>query len=77
MAAGYSPFLTHFHATTLKKKQMYVRASIKLLTNCTTRHKSLLSANSKLVTNTLIKMLDDLEAVIMNSKYTILYNLDF
>ncbi|XP_031837862.1 ectopic P-granules autophagy protein 5 isoform X2 [Nomia melanderi] len=67
VSAGYSPFLTHFHATTLKKKQMYVRASIKLLINCTTRHKSLLSANSKLVTNTLIKMLDDMEAVIMNT----------
>ncbi|XP_076652381.1 ectopic P-granules autophagy protein 5 isoform X1 [Halictus rubicundus] len=67
VSAEYSPFVTHFHVTTLKKKQMYVRASVKLLISCTTRHKSLLSTSPKLFTNTLLKMLDDMEAVIMNT----------
>nr|XP_033322179.1 ectopic P granules protein 5 homolog isoform X1 [Megalopta genalis] len=67
VSAGYSPFVTNFHATTLKKKQMYVRASVKLLISCTTRYKSLLSTSPKLFSNTLLKMLDDMEAVITNT----------
>lgn len=50
---------------------MYVRSSVKLLINCTTRHKSLLSTNPKAFTNTLLNMLDDMEAVITNSEYIV------
>lgn len=50
---------------------MYVRSSAKLLISCATRHKSLLSANPKLFISTLLRMLDDMEAVIMNSEYNI------
>lgn len=74
IAAAYDPTVKHFHPTTLKKRQMYVRSMVKLLINCTTRHKSLLSTNSKVFTNTLSRMLDDMEIVITSSKYL---NIDF
>ncbi|XP_011143291.1 ectopic P granules protein 5 homolog isoform X2 [Harpegnathos saltator] len=64
IAAGYDPTVKHFHPTTLKKRQMYVRSSVKLLINCTTRHKSLLSTNSKAFNIALSRMLDDMEIVI-------------
>lgn len=69
IAAGYDPTVKHFHPTTLKKRQMYVRSSVKLLINCTTRHKSLLSTNSKAFNTALSRMLDDMETVITSSKY--------
>lgn len=69
IAAGYDPTMKHFHPTTLKKRQMYVRSSVKLLINCTTRHKSLLSTNTKAFTGTLSRMLDEMETVITNSKH--------
>lgn len=69
IAAAYDPTVKHFHPTTLKKRQMYVRSSMKLLINCTTRHKSLLSTNSKAFTNTLSRMLDEMETVITSSEY--------
>ncbi|XP_076765337.1 ectopic P-granules autophagy protein 5 isoform X1 [Xylocopa sonorina] len=67
VAAGYEPVVNHFHPTTLKKRQLYVRSSVKLLIICTTRYKSLLSTTPKAINNTLLKMLDDMEAVIMNT----------
>ncbi|XP_076238292.1 ectopic P-granules autophagy protein 5 [Calliopsis andreniformis] len=67
VSAGYDPHITHFHPTTLKKRQMYIRSSVKLLINCTAQHKSLLSTNPKAFTNALLKMLDDMEAVITNT----------
>ncbi|XP_043252581.1 ectopic P granules protein 5 homolog isoform X1 [Colletes gigas] len=67
VAAGYDPLVTHFHPTTLKKKQMYVRASVKLLISSATRHKSLISSNPELFTSTLLRMLDEMEAVILNT----------
>ncbi|KAM0728306.1 Ectopic P granules protein 5-like protein [Formica fusca] len=67
IAAAYDPTVKHFHPTTLKKRQMYVRSMVKLLINCTTRHKSLLSTNSKVFTNTLSRMLDDMEIVITST----------
>ncbi|KOC63485.1 Ectopic P granules protein 5 like protein, partial [Habropoda laboriosa] len=71
VAAGYDPAISCFHPTTLKKRQLYIRSSIKLLITCTTRHKSLLSANPKALYNTLLKMLDDMEAVIINKSQQI------
>lgn len=47
---------------------MYVRSSVKLLVNCTTRYKSLVSMNIKAFTTALSRMLDDMEAIIMSSK---------
>ncbi|KMQ96888.1 ectopic p granules protein 5-like protein, partial [Lasius niger] len=67
IVAAYDPTVKHFHPTTLKKRQMYVRSMVKLLINCTTRHKSLLSTNSKVFTNTLSRMLDDIETVITST----------
>ncbi|CAK9832986.1 Ectopic P granules protein 5 homolog [Anthophora retusa] len=67
IAAGYDPFISYFHPTTLKKRQLYIRSSIKLLITCTTRHKSLLSTNPKILHNTLLRMLDDMESVILNT----------
>ncbi|XP_016841839.1 ectopic P granules protein 5 homolog isoform X2 [Nasonia vitripennis] len=67
VVAAYDPTVTHFHPTTLKKRQMYVRSSVKLLVNCTTRYKSLVSINIKAFTNALSRMLDDMEAIITNT----------
>lgn len=46
---------------------MYVRSSVKLLVNCTTRHKSLISTNVKAFTVTLAKMLDEMEIIITST----------
>ncbi|XP_063978440.1 ectopic P granules protein 5 homolog isoform X2 [Diachasmimorpha longicaudata] len=67
VVAAYDPSVTHFHPTTLKKRQMYVRSSVKLLVNCTTRHKSLVSTNMKVFTSTLSRMLSEMEIVIINT----------
>ncbi|XP_043464914.1 ectopic P granules protein 5 homolog isoform X3 [Leptopilina heterotoma] len=67
IAAAYDSTATHFHPTTLKKRQIYVRSSMKLLTNCTSRHKALLSTNLRSFTNALSNMLDELEAVITST----------
>ncbi|KYQ47638.1 hypothetical protein ALC60_13394 [Trachymyrmex zeteki] len=67
IAAAYDSTVKHFHPTTLKKRQMYVRSSIKLLINCTTRHKSLLSTNNKAFTSMLSRMLDEMEIVITST----------
>ncbi|XP_043670805.1 ectopic P granules protein 5 homolog isoform X1 [Vespula pensylvanica] len=64
VVAAYDPSVAYYHPTTLKKRQIYVRSSVKLLINCTTRYKSLLSTNSKAFTSTLSRMLDEMEAVI-------------
>ncbi|XP_051171464.1 ectopic P granules protein 5 homolog isoform X2 [Leptopilina boulardi] len=67
VVAAYDPTVTHFHPTTLKKRQIYVRSCMKLLTNCTSRHKALLSTNLRAFTNALSNMLDELEAVITST----------
>ncbi|KAK1120451.1 hypothetical protein K0M31_012430 [Melipona bicolor] len=67
VAAGYDSVVNHFHPTTLKKRQLYIRCTIKLLITCTTRYKPLLTANPKVFNNTLSKMLDDMEAIILNT----------
>ena len=67
IVAAYDPTVTHFHPTTLKKRQMYVRSSVKLLVNCTTRHKALVTTNIKAFTGALSRMLDEMESVIINS----------
>ncbi|XP_014203959.1 ectopic P granules protein 5 homolog isoform X2 [Copidosoma floridanum] len=67
IVAAYDPTVVNFHPTTLKKRQMYVRSCVKLLVNCTTRHKSIVSTNIKAFTSALSRMLDDMEAIIMNT----------
>ncbi|XP_008546899.1 ectopic P granules protein 5 homolog [Microplitis demolitor] len=67
IVAAYDATVTHFHPTTLKKRQIYVRSTVKLLVNCTTRHKSLISTNVKAFTATLSKMLDDMEVIITST----------
>ncbi|XP_011503160.1 PREDICTED: ectopic P granules protein 5 homolog [Ceratosolen solmsi marchali] len=64
VVAAYDPTVVHLHPTTLKKRQMYVRSSAKLLVNCTTRYKSFVSTNIKAFTDALSRMLDDMESVI-------------
>ncbi|OAD55805.1 Ectopic P granules protein 5 like protein, partial [Eufriesea mexicana] len=66
IAAGYDPVISYFHPTTLKKRQLYIRYSIKLLITCTAKYKSLLSTHPKAFNDTLSKILDDMEAVIIN-----------
>ncbi|XP_003703213.1 ectopic P-granules autophagy protein 5 isoform X2 [Megachile rotundata] len=67
LAAGYDPAITHFHPTTLKKRQIYIRSSVKLLITCSTRHKSMISTCPKAFTNILLQMLDDMEFIILNT----------
>ncbi|XP_066590073.1 ectopic P granules protein 5 homolog isoform X2 [Prorops nasuta] len=67
IAAAYDATITHFHPTTLKKRQMYIRSSVKLMINCTTRHKSLLSTNTKAFSSALSRMLDEMEMIISST----------
>jgi hypothetical protein len=81
IVAAYDSTVAHFHPTTLKKRQMYVRSSVKLLVNCTTKYKSLISTNAKTFTSSLSRMLDDMESVVTMSKFkfenVLLYNFYF
>lgn len=69
VAAGYDPVVGHLYPAIVRKRQLYIHFTIKLLIACTTRYKPLLSTNPKVFNNTLSKMLDDMEAIIINSKY--------
>ncbi|XP_014236749.1 ectopic P granules protein 5 homolog isoform X1 [Trichogramma pretiosum] len=64
VVAAYDTTVVYFHPTTLKKRQMYVRSSVKLLVNCTTRHKNLVTSNIQAFTLALSRMLDEMEAVV-------------
>ncbi|XP_043590253.1 ectopic P granules protein 5 homolog isoform X3 [Bombus pyrosoma] len=67
VAAGYDPVVGHLYPATVRKRQLYIHFTIKLLIACTTRYKPLLSTNPKVFNNTLSKMLDDMEAIILNT----------
>lgn len=67
IVAAYDLSSVHFHPMTLKKRQIYVRSSMKLLMNCSTRHKSLLTTNIKLFTTTLTELLNEMELIISNT----------
>ncbi|XP_017889287.1 ectopic P granules protein 5 homolog isoform X2 [Ceratina calcarata] len=67
MAAGYDSSLNHFHPSTLKKRQLYIRSTVKMLNNCAARHKNLLLEAPRAFSETLSAILDDMEAVITNT----------
>ncbi|KAH0560783.1 ectopic P granules protein 5 homolog isoform X1 [Cotesia glomerata] len=67
IVAAYDATVTHFHPTTLKKRQIYVRSAVKLLVNCTTRHKSLVSSNAKAFAAAMGKMLEEMEIIVTST----------
>ncbi|CAD6215664.1 GSCOCG00000476001-RA-CDS [Cotesia congregata] len=67
IVAAYDATATHFHPTTLKKRQIYVRSAVKLLVNCTTRHKSLVSSNAKAFAAAMGKMLEEMEIIVTST----------
>ncbi|KAK7871957.1 hypothetical protein R5R35_004755 [Gryllus longicercus] len=67
IVAAYVPTCTHFHTTTLKKRQMFVRACVKLLISCSTRYGTLLKKKEILFRAAIHKLLDDVEIVVSAS----------
>ncbi|KAF7993173.1 hypothetical protein HCN44_006233 [Aphidius gifuensis] len=67
IVAAYDQSVSNFHPMTLKKRQLYVRSSMKLLMNCAIRHKSLLTTNTKVFKNTLTDMLNEMEIIIIKT----------
>lgn len=68
VAAGYTANTTQFHSSTLRKRQMFVRAGVKVLVTCASRYKSMLSSNKVDFFEVVQRMLDDIETVVAASK---------
>ncbi|XP_066999967.2 ectopic P granules protein 5 homolog [Anabrus simplex] len=67
VVAAYVPTATHFHSTTLKKRQMFVRACVKLLLSCASRYKALLTKKEIAFRSAVHKLLDDVDPVVVAS----------
>lgn len=68
VSAGYTANTTQFHSTTLRKRQMFVRASVRVLVSCASRYKSMLSTNKSDFSDAIQRLLDDIETVVSASK---------
>lgn len=68
MAAGYVEVNTHQHATTLRKRQMFVKACVKLILQLVNRYKTVFASHHLQMELTLTKMLNKMESVVTASK---------
>jgi len=68
VAAGYTTTTNDFHSTTLRKRQMLIRALVKIIVTCASRYKTLLDSNSTEFTEAIHRMLDDVKSVVSASK---------
>jgi hypothetical protein len=59
--------VTHFHTSTPHKRQLFVRACVKLLISCASRYKVLLSKRQLEFRGAICKLLNDAEAVVLAS----------
>lgn len=67
VAAAHGPQSTHFHPSTPRKRQIFVRACVKLLMSCASRYKVLLSRRELAFRDAVNKLLNDTEAVVLAS----------
>jgi hypothetical protein len=67
VAAAHGPQLTHFHPSTPHKRQIFVRACVKLLMSCASRYKVLLSKRELAFRAAVDKLLNDTEAIVLAS----------
>ncbi|KAG8246371.1 Ectopic P granules protein 5 [Homalodisca vitripennis] len=67
MAAGYSTKVTQFHPSTLRKRQMFVRACVKLILSSLSRHKQLVTTRQDEIRAAVRRMVDKVETVITYS----------
>ncbi|XP_063226634.1 ectopic P granules protein 5 homolog [Bacillus rossius redtenbacheri] len=67
VVAAYTPSVTNFHQTTLRKRQVFVRACVKLIVSCASRYKALLSKKELAFQAAVRKLLDDVEIVVTAS----------
>lgn len=67
VAACYKPNITHFHPTTLRKRQMFVRACAKMLVSSASRFKNLLLKQPAAFQSSIRKMLNDIEGIVTAS----------
>nr|CAD7586275.1 unnamed protein product [Timema genevievae] len=67
VVAAYTPTATHFHQSTLHKRQVFVRACVKLILSCASRYKVLLSKKEIAFQAAVRKLLDDVELVVTAS----------
>jgi hypothetical protein len=71
VAAAHGPQLIHFHPSTPRKRQIFVRACVKLLMSCASRYKVLLSKRELAFRAAVNKLLNDTEAVVLASMYVL------
>lgn len=64
VAAGYTVSTTQFHSSTLRKRQMFVRAGVRVLVTCASKYKAMLSSNKQDFCDAIQRMLDDIEVVV-------------
>lgn len=68
MAAGYSSKVSQFHTSTPRKRQMFVRACVKLVLSSISRHKQLVTVCPDEIRAAVRRMVDKVETVINASK---------
>lgn len=68
-AAGYVEVSQQQHPTTSRKRQLFVKACVKLILQLVNRYKSIFSGHHLQMESTIGKMLDKMEAVITASKF--------
>jgi hypothetical protein len=69
MLLGFVPNAKQLHATTLRKRLAFVRASGKMLVSSSTRYKTMLSKNPQVFSSAAHRILDQVEAINALSKF--------
>lgn len=66
VAAGFVPSASQFHPSTPRKRQMYVRASVKLLLSSVSRYKHLVTSRQDEIRSAVRRLVDRVETVSAN-----------
>lgn len=68
VAAGYVTDTSNFHSTTLRKRQMFVKACVRMALQLANRYKTVLAVHHSNMESALVRMLDKMESVVNLSK---------
>lgn len=71
IAAAYVTEVTQYHPSTPCKRQIFVRACVKLLMSCGSRYKVLLTKRETAFRGAVHKLLLDAETVVLASMYVL------
>ncbi|XP_065206271.1 ectopic P granules protein 5 homolog isoform X2 [Planococcus citri] len=64
VAAGYVTDINNFHQTTLRKRQMFVKACVRMALQLANRYKAVLAVHQSDMESALVRMLDKMESVV-------------